>query len=357
MTPQNFLRMTWHDLTRFGFAQPGWLFLLALPLFLAWRFGRPGGAPAVVYSSLSILEPLGKPRAARAGAFSGLLLAAGIAACIIAQARPQLSNSFTQIQASGIDIMIGLDVSGSMLTEDYTINGERTNRVNAIKEITQRFIEARPNDRIGMLAFAGRPYLVSPPTLDHSWLVENLDRIRIGLVEDGTAIGTALVSAANRLKNRDAKSRIIVLLSDGENNAGRVSPETAAEAVRVLGLKIYTIGVGTDAEAPYPVLDPRTREQVRDPFTGQLQYETIRGEFGEKTLSDVARIAGGHFFRAESSEALEGIYRQIDSLEKSTVTVNKYREFRDLFRWFLAAGMACLSAHLVLSQTWWRRLP
>ena len=276
---------------------------------------------------------------------------------IIALARPQLSNAFTQVQASGIDIMIGLDVSGSMLTEDYTLNGERSNRVDAIKEITQRFIDARPNDRIGMLAFAGRPYLVSPPTLDHQWLIENLDRIKIGLVEDGTAIGDALASAANRLKNREAKSRIIVLLSDGENNAGRVNPETAAEAVRVLGLKIYTIGVGTDSIAPYPVLDPRTHQPVLDPFTGQPQYENIRGEFGEKTLSEVARIAGGHFFRADSSQALEGIYAQIDKLEKSTVTVNKYREYRDLFRWCVGFGLTCLTCHLALSQTLWRRLP
>ena len=349
--------MTWHDLTRFGFAQPAWLWLLLLPPLFAWRRGAAGGAPAVTYSSTSILAPFGKPRAARSGAFRGVLLALALAAGIIALARPQLSNSFTRVQASGIDIMIALDVSGSMLTEDYQLGGERANRINAIKEITQRFIEARPNDRIGMLAFAGRPYLVSPPTLDHAWLIENLDRVKIGLVEDGTAIGTALASAANRLKNRDAKSRIIVLLSDGENNAGRINPDTAAEAVRALGLKIYTIGVGTDEMAPFPVMDPRTHQVAVDPFTGQKRYEMIRGEFGEKTLSEVARIAGGHFYRADSSEALAGIYSQIDKLEKSTVAVNKYREYRDLFRWFVGAGLTCLTCHLALMQTIWRRLP
>ena len=165
--------------------------------------------------------------------------------------------------------------------------------MDAIKEITQRFIEARPNDRIGMLAFAGRPYLVSPPTLDHTWLIDNLDRVKIGLVEDGTAIGSALVSAANRLKNREAKSRIIVLLSDGDNNAGRVNPDTAAEAVRVLGLKVYTIGVGTNGIAPYPV--------GKDPFTGETRYENVQVEYDEKTLREVARIANGQFFRADSS--------------------------------------------------------
>ena len=341
--------MSWHDLTRLSFAQPWWLLLLLLPALLAWRRGRPGGAPALVYSSTTILQTLGRPRAARSGAFAEALLALTLALAVVALSRPQLSNAFTQIEASGIDIMIALDVSGSMLTEDFSINGQRASRVDAIKEITQRFIEARPNDRIGMLAFAGKPYLVSPPTLDHAWLVENLDRVKIGLVEDGTAIGSALVSAANRLKNREAKSRIIVLLSDGDNNAGRVNPDTAAEAVRVLNLKVYTIGVGTNGIAPYPVR--------KDPLTGETVYENVQVEYDEKTLNDVARIANGHFFRADSSAALEAIYAQIDQLEKTTVKVSKYREYRDLFPWLVATAVGCLGCYMALSQTLWRRLP
>ncbi len=341
--------MSWHDLTRFSFAQPWWLLLLLLPALLAWRRGRPGGAPALVYSSTVILQTLGRPRTARAGAFSEALLVLTLALAIAALARPQLSNSFTQIEASGIDIMIALDVSGSMLTEDFAIHGQRASRVDAIKEITQRFIEARPNDRIGMLAFAGKPYLVSPPTLDHAWLVENLDRVKIGLVEDGTAIGSALISAANRLKNRDAKSRIIVLLSDGDNNAGRVNPDTAAEAIRVLNLKVYTIGVGTNGFAPYPVR--------KDPLTGETLYENVQVEYDEKTLNDVARIANGRFYRADSSAKLQEIYAQIDQLEKTTVKVSKYREYRDLFGWLVATAVGCLGGYSVLSQTLWRRLP
>ena len=347
--------MNWHDLTGFGFAQPAWLWLLALPALLALRTGRVGGAPAVVYSSTSVLAHIGRPRAARAGAWSGTLLALATAAGVIALARPQLSNSFTQVEASGIDIMIALDVSKSMLTEDFQIGGNRASRVDAIKEITQRFIDARPNDRIGMLAFAGRPYLVSPPTLDHSWLIENLDRVKIGLVEDGTAIGSAIVSAANRLKNREAKSRIIVLLSDGDNNAGRVNPNTAAEAAKALGLKVYTIGVGTNGIAPFPEVD-RFGNFVTDMF-GRPVYQNVQVEFDEKCLSDVATVAGGHFFRADSSKALEDIYAQIDTLEKSTVKLNKYREYHDLFQWFAGTGVACLGAYLALSQLLWRRLP
>ncbi len=341
--------MSWHDFTRFGFAQPWWLLLLLPSALLAWRRGRPGGAPAVVYSSTAILQTLGRPRAARPGAWSEGLLAATLALAAVAMARPQVSNAFTQIEASGIDIMIAMDVSGSMQTEDFAINNQRASRVDAIREITQRFIEARPNDRIGMLAFAGRPYLVSPPTLDHAWLVDNIDRVKIGLVEDGTAIGSALVSAANRLKNREAKSRIIVLLSDGDNNAGRVNPDTAAEAIRVLGLKVYTIGVGTNGIAPYPV--------GRDQFTGETRYENVQVEYDEKTLREVARIANGQFYRADSSRKLEEIYAQIDKLEKTTVKVSKYREYRDLFGWLLATAVGCLGGHTALSQTLWRRLP
>ena len=341
--------LNWYELAKFSFAQPWWLLALVLPPALAWRRGKIGGAPAVVYSSTDVLRHLGRPRSERPGRLSNVLLALALAFGVVALARPQLSNSFTQVEASGIDIMIALDVSASMLTEDFTINGQRTNRINAIKEITQRFVDARPNDRIGMLAFAGRPYLVSPPTLDHNWLTQNLDRVTIGRVEDGTAIGSALVSAANRLKNRQAKSRVIVLLSDGDNNAGRVNPDTAAEAVRALDLKVYTIGVGSNGVAPVPV--------GRNNFTGEYVYEDRQVEYDEKTLRNVAKIADGQFFRADSSSKLEDIYATIDKLEKTTVQVNKYREFRDLFGWFLAVAVGCLGFQLVLSQTLWRRLP
>ena len=339
--------MNWHDFAGFSFAQPAWLWLLALPALLAFRLGRAGGAPAVVYSSTAILQGIGRPRPARVGAFSGaLLLLAGVGG-VLALARPQLSNTLTRVEASGIDIMIALDVSRSMLTEDFTIDGSRASRVDAIKEITQRFIDARPNDRIGMLAFAGKPYLVSPPTLDHAQLIDNLDRVKIGLVEDGTAIGSAIVSAANRLRNRTAKSRIVVLLSDGDNNAGRVNPNTAAEAARALGLKVYTIGVGTNGIAPFPMMDG----------FGRTVYQDIQVEFDEQTLRDVARVAEGTFFRADSSRALEDIYAQIDKLEKSVAKVDKYREYRDLYRWFAGPAALCLGLYLALSQLLWRRLP
>lgn len=263
-------------------------------------------------------------------------------------ARPQLSNSFTQIEASGVDIMLVLDVSRSMLAEDYqTADDQRANRIDTVKELTQHFIEARPADRIGMIAFAGRPYLVSPLTLDHDWLIQNLDRIRIGLVEDGTAIGSALASATNRLKKSDSKSRIIVLLSDGGNNAGRISPATAAEAAAALGIKIYTIGVGSQGPAPYPMTDA----------FGRRIYRMLEADLDEKALTEIAKIGGGRYYAAKTAQSLKEIYSEIDRFEKSKVSVNKYRQYRDFFLWFVGISAALLLIYIVLLQTLWRRLP
>src|SRR5439155_21952125 len=209
----------WPANTALTFARP-WLLLLllAIPL-LAYLRGKRGAIAALLFSSTSPLALIGKHSASRAGKILRSLLLATLAVFVLALARPQLGKSLTQIEASGIDIMLVLDVSGSMLTKDFTIGGEQATRVDAIREVTRKFIEARPNDRIGIIAFAGRPYVVSPMTLDHDWLIQNLERIRIGLVEDGTAIGSAMAAAANRVNDKHSKSRAVVLLTDGENNA------------------------------------------------------------------------------------------------------------------------------------------
>lgn len=335
-------------LANFGFARPWWLLLLlALPP-LAFLRGRAGGAPAVRYSSTAPLRGIGRRRPARAGAFRGWLVFAAMAVGILALARPQVANSFTQIEASGIDIMLTLDVSRSMLAEDYQgANGQRANRIDTVKEITAQFIRERPNDRIGMTAFAGRPYLVSPLTLDHGWLLQNLERLRCGLVEDGTAIGSALASSTNRLKDSKSPSRLVVLLSDGGNNAGRVSPETAAEAAAALGIKVYTIGVGSQGDAMIPIPDG----------FGHTVMRMIPADLDEKTLGEVARVAGGRYFAAKTTRGLKEIYAEIDRYEKSRVKVSQYRQHRDLFPWLLGGGCALLGLHLLLSQTAWRRLP
>src|SRR5437764_7948037 len=260
------------------FARP-WLLLLllAIPL-LAWLRGKSGPAAALTYSSTASLRAIGRQSAARVGKILRALLFLALTFFVIALARPQLGKSLTQIEASGIDIMLVLDVSGSMLTKDFTIGGEQATRVDAIREVTRKFIEARPNDRIGIIAFAGRPYVVSPMTLDHDWLIQNLERIRIGLVEDGTAIGSAMAAAANRVNDKHSKSRAIVLLTDGENNAGKIPPNTAAEAIKALKIHFYAIGAGTNGIAPAPIY---TQRGPMTDMLGNLLYQNQRVEFNE----------------------------------------------------------------------------
>jgi Ca-activated chloride channel family protein len=334
------------------FAHPWALWLLALLPVLAWLRGKQGSAPAIVFSSLRPLRAMGHPRKSRAGSFLLALLLLGLAALVIALARPRLGKTISHVEASGIDIMLALDVSSSMIAEDFTIGGERVNRLDAVKDVTDKFIKARPADRIGIVAFAAHPFLVSPLTLDHDWLLQNLDRVKLARIqdrnlEDGTAIGSAIASSANRLKEREAKSKIVVLLTDGDNNAGKVPPLTAAEAAKALGIKVYTIGAGTRGKAPVP---------VRDGF-GRKYYVQQDVTVDEETLTKIAKIADGQYFRATDSKSLSQIFNQIDKLEKSTIEMNHYTQYRDLFAWFLAFGLGIITLEVVLGQTLLRRLP
>jgi Ca-activated chloride channel homolog len=344
----------WPANSALTFARP-WLLLLllAIPL-LAYLRGKPGATAALIFSSTSTLAALGKRSASRVGKILQTLLLATLAIFVVALARPQLGKSLTQVEASGIDIMLVLDVSGSMLTKDFTIGGELATRVDAIREVTRKFIEGRPNDRIGIVAFAGRPYVVSPMTLDHDWLLQNLERVRIGLVEDGTAIGSAMAAAANRLNDKHSKSRALVLLTDGENNAGKIPPNTAAEAVKALKIHLYAIGAGTNGMALAPVYTPRG--PVTD-ATGEIIYQRQQVEFNEAGLKEVARIADGQFYRATDTKSLEAIYRDIDKMEKSTVSVKKYQHYRDLFPICIMSGCGVLLGQILLSQTIWKKLP
>ena len=335
-------------LSQFGFAHPWLLCLLLLLPILAVLKGRFGGTPGVTFSSTSTLAALGKRRRSRAGALLALLAHLALACFIIALARPQLGRTLTRVQASGVDIMLVLDVSRSMLAEDFTIGNQRASRLEAVKQVTEQFIRQRPNDRIGIVAFAGRPYLVSPLTLDHDWLIKNLERLRIGLIEDGTAIGSATAMAANRLKDKEAKTKLIVLLSDGDNNAGRVTPLTAAEAAKALGIRIYTIGAGTkEGEVPFP---------FQDPF-GRTVYQNVNMEFNEDALKEIASITNGQYFGATDTASLKRTFSEIDKMEKTKIEVEKTAEYRDLFTWFLVAGFTLLGAEVLLSQTAWKRLP
>jgi Ca-activated chloride channel family protein len=342
--------------TALTFARPWLLLLLIVIPLLAYLRGKAGPAAALTFSSTSTLRAIGKQSAARAGKFLRALVFAALAFFVIALARPQLGKSLTQVEASGIDIMLVLDVSNSMLAKDFTIGGQEATRLDAVREVTRKFIEGRPNDRIGMIAFGAQPYVVSPMTLDHDWLLQNLDRVRIGLIEGSTAIGSAMASAGNRLNDKHAKSRAIVLLTDGDNNAGKISPNTAAEALKALHIKFYAIGIGTNGVAPFPLQDLRNGRPATD-YEGNVLYEMAPVSFNETGLREVAKIADGKFFRATDTRSLEQIYTDIDKLEKSTVSVKKYQQYRDLFPLCLMTGAGLLIGQFLLAQTIWKKLP
>ncbi len=335
------------DFSALSFAQPNFLWLLLLIPLVSWLKGKFGGTPGVLFSTTKTIGKIGGRRRSRAGDFLTGLLYLALACLILGLARPQLGKTITRTQASGVDIMLVIDVSRSMLAEDFTIGGKRANRLEAVKRVTEQFILARPNDRIGIVAFAGRPYLVSPLTLDHDWLIKNLERTRIGLVEDGTAIGSALAAASNRLKDKEAKSKLVLLLTDGDNNMGRVTPLTAAEAAKALGIKVYTIGSGSRGNAPFPFVDP----------FGRTVYREIPVEFDEESLKAIASMTGGEYFRATDTQSLQRIFAEIDEMEKSQVEVQKVAQYRDLFPWFVLVGALLVAAETVLGQTIWRRLP
>ena len=336
----------WPQNTALTFARP-WLLLLllAIPL-IGYLRGKRGPAAALTFSSTSTLRAIGKQSAARAGRLLRALIFASLAIFIVALARPQLGRSLTQVEASGIDIILVLDVSESMEAKDFSIGGEPATRLDAVREVTRKFIEGRPNDRIGMIAFGTRPYVVSPMTLDHDWLLQNLDRVRIGLVEGATAIGSAMASAGSRLNDKAAKSRVIVLLTDGENNAGKIPPSTAAEALKALHIKFYSIGVGTNGSAAFIVRRDRLGFPVKVPVP-----------YNEEELKKITSVADGKFFRATDTKSLEQIYNDVDKLEKSTVAVKKYQQYRDLFPICVMSGAGLLVAQLLLSQTIWKKLP
>ena len=331
----------------FQFAHPQLLWLLTLPLLLLLWNGRRGRPAALRLPSTADAPGSGAQPRSWVGGFRLLPVLLALSLLILALARPRLGRGSTDIETSGIDILLTVDVSGSMEAMDFTLNGQPSNRLEVVKDVVGRFVQQRANDKIGLVAFAGRPYLVSPLTQDRAWLGQRITSLKMGQVEDGTAIGSALVSAIAHLKDSQAKSRIIILLTDGVNNKGAANPETSAEAAKALGIKIYTIGAGTNGEAPMP---------VRDPFGG-TQYRRVKVEIDEPMLQKVADLTGGKMFRATDTTSLEKIYEVINQLETTTRKLKKYEEYEELFLWFLLPGLGLLLAGRMLDQTLWRRLP
>ena len=329
------------------FLQPEWLWLLSLlPIALLW-LGRRGSVAAIEYSDVGLAREVAQSTRSRAGRWIWLLPILASAFMIVGLARPQLGHRSTTVSANGIDIMLGLDVSGSMQALDFKLGDQRLNRIQIVKSVVSKFIDQRPNDRVGLIAFAGAPYLVSPLTLDHDWLQQNLERVEIGGVEDGTAIGSAIAAGVNRLRATPAKSKIMILLTDGVNNTGKISPIAAAEAAKALGVKIYTIGVGVRGDAPVP---------VKDEF-GNTQLVMAKVDVDEKTLQAIATMTGGTFYRATDTGSLQSIYAQINRLETSAQTIKKFEHYQELYAWALIPALGVLGLGLGLQQTRFRRLP
>jgi Ca-activated chloride channel family protein len=326
------------------FLHPELLWLLTLLPLLAFLYGRKGGAPALLFSTTSLASSLAGARKTRPGTLHFLLRLAVLFLLILALARPQWGSSTTEIEASGIDILLAVDVSGSMEAMDFTLGGRPANRLEVVKKVVDEFIEQRPNDRIGLLAFAGRPYLVSPLTLDHSWLRKRLESLQIGMAEDGTAIGSAIGSGTNRLRDRKSKSRILILLTDGMNNSGRIPPLIAAEAAETLNIKVYTIGAGTRGEAPMPVSDNFGRKRI----------VRVQVDIDEKTLTEVAEKTGAIYFRATDTASLSKIYEEINKMETTTRTIKKFESYRELFLYFVLGALVLLSLEVFLSR---KKLP
>ena len=331
----------------FQFLHPELLFLLLfLPVMAIWK-GRWGRPVAVRMPSTADARSIGaKPRSKVGGLmmFLGML---SFLLLILALARPRHGKGSTDIEASGIDIMLTLDVSGSMAAMDFKLGGKPVDRLEAVKDVVERFISQRPNDRLGMVAFAGRPYMVSPLTMDHDWLSKRLGNVQMGQVEDGTAIGSAIASSVSHLEKSNAKSRIIIIITDGVNNAGAVNPVTAGEAAKALGMKVYAIGAGTRGEAPFPVTDQ----------FGRTRYQTVKVEIEEEMLQEVATSTGGQYYRATDTDSLEEIYESINQLETTTRKLKKYQQYDELYLYFLIPGLCLLLLELFLNQTRFRRLP
>ena len=331
----------------FQFLHPEFLLLLLLlPVLAIWK-GRWGRPVAIRMPSTDDAIHVGARTRSKIGGFLAFLGLLSLALLIIAFARPRYGKGSSEIEASGIDIILTLDVSGSMEALDFELEGKPVNRLEVVKNVVAKFVGQRPNDKLGMIAFAGRPYMVSPLTLDHEFLGKRLAEVKMGQVEDGTAIGSAIASSVTHLKDSTAKSRIIILLTDGVNNAGAVNPLTAAEAAKALGIKIYTIGAGTRGDAPVP---------VQDAF-GRTHLQTVKVEIDEEMLKEAATLTGGQFFRATDTDSLEKIYDSINQLEKTTRKLKKYQQYDELYLWFLIPGLGLLLLELVLRQTRFRRLP
>lgn len=342
----------------FEFESPWVLALLALlPLHAFW-LGRVGRVAAIRFSSAELARAAGASARAAAGRLQAVLRLITVGLCIVALAGPRFAEHHTETEASGVEIMLVLDMSWSMMALDMGLPRERISRMDIAQEVLADFIQRRTSDRIGLVVFSGAPFLASPLTLNHDWLLRNLERLHVGMIRElGTAIGDATAAAARRLKNfRESKSRIIILLTDGDNNRGELHPLPAAELSAAVGARLYTIGIGQEEPCMLPAFDPATGELRLDP-RGEVIPTIALQPANYKVLGEMSRMSRGRFYRATNRRELANIYQEIDLLEKTEFKLRRQTTYTPLFQWPLTAAGVLLALELVLAATRYRRIP
>jgi len=329
----------------FRFADPTWLLLLLIiPLLTYWYVRRHRRLQSSMrYSNLDIIKQAPRSPLKKFRHILFVLRMLALALLIIAMARPQAGSKSREVITEGIDIMLCMDVSTSMLAEDF----QPHNRLEVSKLVAQDFIRGRANDRLGLVVFAGQSFTQCPLTLDYGILLKFMEQIECGMVEDGTAIGNALANCVNRLRDSKAKSKVAILLTDGQNNRGEIDPITAARVAKAYKIRVYTIGAGTRGEALYPIMDP---------IWGK-RYERRPVDIDENLLRQVAQITSGKYFRATDKTSLEKIYKEIGELEMTKIQVKEYTRYDERFVGYALAGLLLLLAEIVLANTRFRKLP
>jgi Ca-activated chloride channel family protein len=330
--------MSWFKGIEFAHPEFFWLFI-SIPLMVGWYIWKQrqlqGNLSVPTLKGFTIIKKSMLPKFRH---YAIVLRSLAVAALVVALARPQSSLSWQNSTTEGIDIIIASDISGSMLAEDF-----KPNRLEAGKEIAIDFIKGRPDDRIGLVVFSGESFTQCPLTIDHSVLINMYADIKNGMITDGTAIGMGLATAVNRLRGSEAKSKVVILLTDGSNNSGSIPPITAADIAKQFKVRVYTVGLGTNGFAPYPVQTPMG-----------VQYQRMPVVIDEVTLSKIASITGGKYFRATNNATLKDIYTQIDKLEKAKIDVTQYRKKTEMFLPWAIIALVLLSLEFILKNTLFR---
>ena len=325
------------------FEYPALLWLLVIPAFMLVHYVYievSGRRPHLRVPDIKFWKAGGRSVLGVIRHLPFLLRTIALVMIIIAIARPRSSTKMDKIDTEGIDIVLAMDVSTSMLARDFT-----PDRISAAKDIAIEFISQRPSDRMGIVVFAGESYTQCPLTTDRATLINLMKEIETGLIEDGTAIGNGLATAVARMQNSDAKSRVVILLTDGANNSGEITPQTAADIAKTYGIRVYTIGVGANGTAPYPVMTP-----------WGVQMQNVEVEIDENLLKNIAETTGGRYFRATDNTKLSEIYSEINKMEKARTTIDSFPIYKELFTGFALIALACLLLEVLISFIL-RRLP